>query len=107
MMRCIIHDWADEYAIKILRQLRNAAGPDTKLMVIDSIISHACPTPESTKHIAGVAQDPLPKPLLPNRGAANGMGVLTDMQVSQLTTTRIMFTYQLISYVDACGDKRL
>lgn len=81
MMRAIIHDWADEYAIRIFRQLRNAASSTTKLIIIDSIVSYACPPPKSTKDIAGISDDYFPKPLLPNHGVANALPVLTDMQV--------------------------
>lgn len=85
MMRAIIHDWADEYAIKILRQLRDAAGPTTKLIVIDSIMAYACPAPNNTKDITGLSGDDFPKPLLPNHGVANALPVLTDMQVRCLS----------------------
>ncbi|KAI0826305.1 O-methyltransferase [Irpex lacteus] len=81
LMRCIIHDWADEYAIKILRQLRDAAAPTTQLVVIDSIISYACPAPENTKSIEGLSGDSFPKPLLPNHGVANAFPILVDMQM--------------------------
>lgn len=82
LLRCILHDWSDEYAIKILRQLRDAAGPKTQLLVIESLMSYACPTPENTKKIPGQVENTFPEPLLPNRGAASSMAALSDLLVS-------------------------
>lgn len=41
-MKHILHDWSDVYAKKILRQLREAAGPHTKLFVMDKIAPYTC-----------------------------------------------------------------
>ncbi|GAA5864154.1 hypothetical protein JCM8547_005156 [Rhodosporidiobolus lusitaniae] len=39
-LRAIIHDWADEYALQILRHLASAASPNSKLVLIESPIDY-------------------------------------------------------------------
>lgn len=38
LLRWIIHDWADDQAIAILAKLRSAAGPGTRLLLVESVI---------------------------------------------------------------------
>jgi hypothetical protein len=38
LLRWIIHDWADDQAIAILANVRRAAGPDTRLLLVESVI---------------------------------------------------------------------
>ncbi|KAI0341313.1 O-methyltransferase [Trametopsis cervina] len=81
-MRNILHDWSDDYSVKILRHLRDAADPHTQLVVVDSIISYACAEPEPKHNIAVVSNDTAPPaPLLPNRGIGNVVPYLADMQM--------------------------
>lgn len=81
MMRMILHDWSDEYCVKILRRLRAAAGPSTQLVVIDSIMTYACEEPEAVNSIPGAKLAQPPFPLLPNYGAAGAFANFSDMQV--------------------------
>ncbi|KAK7040146.1 hypothetical protein VNI00_009952 [Paramarasmius palmivorus] len=54
-LRLVLHDWPDNKAQEILRILRTSANDDTKLILFDMVVPHACPvTP------------PPPPPLLPN-----------------------------------------
>lgn len=80
-----MHDWSDPYASKILSSLRKAATPDTKLLVIDSIIAHACYDPKS-EAIPGAAPRKAPKPLLPNYGAVNAISYDFDIAVCLSTS---------------------
>lgn len=73
----IIHDWSDKYAIKLLKNLRAAAGPHTKLVLIDSIVNYACETPAQNK----LAEDKVPAPLLPNLGGATLLAYEVDIVV--------------------------
>ncbi|KLO09946.1 S-adenosyl-L-methionine-dependent methyltransferase [Schizopora paradoxa] len=41
-MKFILHDWPDEYALNILRKLREAATPTTKLFVLDKVMPYTC-----------------------------------------------------------------
>ena len=68
LLRFIVHDWSDKYAIKILRHLREAATMDTKLVVIDVIVSHTCKS--DTGSVNPKISAP-PAPLLQNWGEAN------------------------------------
>jgi hypothetical protein len=83
MMRCILHDWSDDYCVKILRYLRDAASSKTQLVIVDNIVSYACPLPEKTYHIPGIVQNSFPSPLLPNHGVANAFSYFADMQVGE------------------------
>ena len=42
-MKFILHDWPDEYALNILRKLREAATPTTKLFVLDKVMPYTSP----------------------------------------------------------------
>lgn len=79
----ILHDWSDEYSIKILRHLRDAAGPETQLVVVDNIMSYACPAsaPANRSDIPGTTSPALPPPLLSNCGLTGSLAYLTDIQV--------------------------
>lgn len=43
-MKSIVHDWSDEVALTILRHLREAAGPNTRLYSMDKIVPYTCET---------------------------------------------------------------
>ncbi|KDQ18302.1 hypothetical protein BOTBODRAFT_28716 [Botryobasidium botryosum FD-172 SS1] len=60
-LRQIMHDWSDLYAVKILKRLREAATPSTRLVIRDYLISLACPAPPSS--IPGAQAPPPPEPL--------------------------------------------
>ena len=54
----------------ILSHLRDAAGPETKLLIVDHVLVNACIDPhpvEGVEQVGAVATDP-PKPLLFNLG---------------------------------------
>lgn len=84
IVRAIMHDWSDDYCVKILSHLRAAATPRTQLMVIDSILPYACSNDEQPLDIPGAkdSQPMAPAPLLPNYGAASLMTYLIDIGVS-------------------------
>lgn len=81
MLRMILHDWADEYSIKILRHLRDAASPTTQLVIIDSIVSHACPEPSDPAEVHHAVKPVFPEPLLPNGGVSSITQYYSDMVV--------------------------
>ena len=76
MLRIIIHDWSDKYAIRILRRLRDAAAPSTKLVIIGCITDYACRFPKDK------AEASPPEPLLANLGGANIFPYSLDLAVS-------------------------
>ena len=66
----MLHDWADEYCLTILKHLRVAAGPKTQLVVVGWLMAYACDEP-AAHEIPGAEFPVPPKPLLPNYGCAN------------------------------------
>jgi len=80
-LRHIIHDWADEWCIKILKHLRANASPQTKLIISDIVIKYACRIPPGDGEytgIPGALPAPAPKPLLANFGRGMGRGYTLD-----------------------------
>jgi hypothetical protein len=80
-LRQVIHDWADEWCIKILKQLRANASPQTTLIVSDIVIKYACRIPPEDGAFAGIpgaVPVPAPEPLLTNYGRGGGWGYTMD-----------------------------
>ena len=84
-MRAILLDWPDEQCVQILRKLRDAATPETELVIQDIISFHACPDPAVENFEQGLLSAP-PEPILPNWGAANSHPYYLDMLVSRFCT---------------------
>lgn len=76
MIKQVLHNWSDDYIIKILHQLREAAKKDTVLLIIDNVIPYVCRLPgvDDTSYAA-------PEPLLPNFGPLNNAAYTLDMKV--------------------------
>ncbi|KAA1470992.1 S-adenosyl-L-methionine-dependent methyltransferase [Dentipellis sp. KUC8613] len=79
LLKQIMHDWSNRYALRILSRLREAASPETQLVIIDSIIPHTCPADEIS--IPGAKFTTPPAPLLANMGAANTAPYFTDLSM--------------------------
>ncbi|KAH8096884.1 hypothetical protein BXZ70DRAFT_865118, partial [Cristinia sonorae] len=100
LLRVITHDWPDEFVTRILLHLRNAAGPDTKLLIADHLLPLACvdEDDEALKGGADGKREALPgtvrslapdgSPLLPNLGKANANAYWMDL------TMRVTFNSQ-------------
>ncbi|KAF9465675.1 S-adenosyl-L-methionine-dependent methyltransferase [Collybia nuda] len=81
--RFIIQDWPDSECIKILKRIREAAGPSSKLILFEIGIPYACADP--TRYTADVEQRSAPYPLIPNLGKGGGMNPTNvDMQMLNL-----------------------
>ncbi|KAG5221429.1 S-adenosyl-L-methionine-dependent methyltransferase [Salix suchowensis] len=87
LLKQILHDWSDEYCVKILSQLRIAAVPKTKLVLMDSIMPFAChdPSANTKSGIPGGVPREAPAPLLANFGAVNEMGYNADIDERTIT----------------------
>jgi hypothetical protein len=81
LLRFITHDWPNAYAQKILRLLRDAARPTTKLMLIDFVIPYAVRESKVFADIPGAEQPSVPEPLIPNV-VSGWMGTSASLQVS-------------------------
>ena len=81
LLRVITHDWPDEFVTHILLQLRHAAIPQTKLMLVDYVLPLACE--DCTQDIGAVRTlAPPSSGLLPNLGKANANAFWLDMTAS-------------------------
>ncbi|KAI0780347.1 S-adenosyl-L-methionine-dependent methyltransferase [Trametes elegans] len=95
ILRVITHDWPDVFVTRILLNLRQAAGPDTKLLIADHILPLACVDEGTDDEVEG---EMLPgairslasegSPLLPNLGKANANAYWMDL------TMRVTFNAQ-------------
>ncbi|ETW84678.1 hypothetical protein HETIRDRAFT_124158 [Heterobasidion irregulare TC 32-1] len=80
VLRRILHDWSDTYAMKILKHLRIAAGARTQLLIIDSVLPYACPPdPRKTKPFKVSEIIEPPAPLLANMGGAASLWYAHDI----------------------------
>ncbi|KAG6865590.1 hypothetical protein C0991_001139 [Blastosporella zonata] len=92
ILKHILHDWSDPYCSKILKALRAAATPDTKLVVVDNIVAYACHDPANESGL-NTGYKEAPAPLLPNYGAANVIPYVYDGLV------RVVDVSALLCYV--------
>ncbi|RDX43035.1 O-methyltransferase [Lentinus brumalis] len=69
----IMHNYLDEDCKKILSQLRAAAGPSTKVLIVDQILPLACRDENESALI------PADSPLLPNLGKAYASSYHSDL----------------------------
>lgn len=86
LLRVVLHDWPDDFARRILLHLREAATPDTKLVIADFILPLACPddigSSGELEGIEGAESMLSPSPLLPNLGKASVNVYYMDLTVS-------------------------
>lgn len=104
-VRFVIHNWADAYAKKILRHLRDSAQPFTKLIISDILVSYAAPSNHLFSDIPGAEVPPAPYPLLPNLGAVSNRTMNTDLQMMTLLNAQERTVGQFIDLVDGTGWK--
>ncbi|KAK7453966.1 hypothetical protein VKT23_011478 [Stygiomarasmius scandens] len=78
-LKHVLHNWSDENCVKILTRLRESADESTRLVLMESLISHSCHTAGEEYAIPAVSHVEAPKPLLANFGAVNEMGYILDM----------------------------
>ena len=81
VLRYTTHNWSDKYATRFLARLREAAQPETKLIIIDGISDYLCRDTSSIDNIPGAAKTAAPEPLLPYPDSTTGWGYLMDMNV--------------------------
>ncbi|OCH90318.1 S-adenosyl-L-methionine-dependent methyltransferase [Obba rivulosa] len=79
LLKQIMHDWSDRFAANILRRLRDAATPETRLVLIDNIMPYACRADDLS--IPGAKNPDVPEPLLPNMGGAGILPYCFDLSM--------------------------
>ncbi|KAJ7020401.1 O-methyltransferase [Mycena alexandri] len=86
LMRNIIHDWDDPHAHTILRHLRDAAMPTTKLVILEKIlVPVGGGEPDIGVTISGARKPEGTSPLLPNWGLASAPVYTSDLAMHILT----------------------
>ncbi|KAI0003445.1 S-adenosyl-L-methionine-dependent methyltransferase [Xylariaceae sp. FL0662B] len=60
-LRYVLHDWSDSYCIKILSHIRDAMGPNSRVLIADQVMHTTLGTSE-------LSDDRAPEPLLANYG---------------------------------------
>ena len=68
--RFVIQDWPDAECIKILKRIREAASPSSRLILFEVGIPYACADP--TTYAGEVERRSAPYPLIPNLGKGGG-----------------------------------
>ncbi|KAA1478000.1 S-adenosyl-L-methionine-dependent methyltransferase [Dentipellis sp. KUC8613] len=88
LLKQITHDWSDAHARTILRHLRAAAGRETRLVLVDTVMGYACRVPdvggeqgkgEEGEEVPGARPVEAPAPLLANFGAVREVGAQIDI----------------------------
>ncbi|KAH8111798.1 S-adenosyl-L-methionine-dependent methyltransferase [Phellopilus nigrolimitatus] len=102
LLRMIVHDWSNKYVIKLLRRLRDVAGPSTKLIIVDSIVGYACDVPK--KYLSDETLKP-PAPLLPNMGGVNLLSYSVDMVIMNSLNSQERTIDGHTSVMEAAGWK--
>ncbi|KAF8262641.1 S-adenosyl-L-methionine-dependent methyltransferase [Lactarius quietus] len=100
----VLHNWADEYCLTILKHLRAAAGPRTQLVIVEQLIACACDEP-ATHEIPGAELPAPPKPLLPNMGRAGSLAHTMDAMMLGLFNGQERTITALRSLLDQAGWK--
>lgn len=79
--RMVLRSLSDDACVVVLRHLRDAAAPQTQLVVAETLVPYACADPFFS--LPGAAANrSTPAPLLPNHGLAGLYGYLSDLTVS-------------------------
>lgn len=83
ILRLILHDWPEWHSVQMLRALRAAAKPDTKLVIMEHVLEFACEDTTAARSIPGAYDGAklAPAPLLPNFGVAGQFSYLSDLLV--------------------------
>jgi len=75
-LRYVLHDWHDPESIAILRNVREAMAPHSRLLIQDYVLRSSAPLDKQHGLDAG---DIAPEPLLPNFGAGNARMYSQDL----------------------------
>ncbi|KAH9925246.1 S-adenosyl-L-methionine-dependent methyltransferase [Fomitopsis serialis] len=95
-LRYIIHDWPDDQCTTILSRLRDALGPDSRILVADMIMH----PPLGSTHLKSA-----PAPLPANYGNANALKGMFDMLMLSLFNSTERTPEQLSALANGAGLK--
>ncbi|KAF9563372.1 S-adenosyl-L-methionine-dependent methyltransferase [Agrocybe pediades] len=100
-LKNIIHDWSDEEAITILKNVRDAMAPHSRVLLQEYILppGHRVSDKES-----GIIKQ-APEPLLPNYGAGLIQQYCLDIHILNLLNGQVRTLAQYIKLGEAAGLK--
>ena len=104
VVRFILHDWPDKYCYQILRRLREAAAPFTRLMIIEHLMAYAC-VDEGLNSIPGATIPPPPAPLLANGGQSSTIAYFQDLQMLSMLNGKERTVAQFKELLEQTGWK--
>ncbi|KAJ7208244.1 O-methyltransferase [Mycena pura] len=85
LVRHVVHNWPDDSAVKILQNLREAAQPSTRLVIMEMVPDVAARSSSVTNTTpASAARPRAPEPLLPNWGVGSPLPYYIDMAAHAL-----------------------
>ncbi|KAI0682055.1 S-adenosyl-L-methionine-dependent methyltransferase [Cerioporus squamosus] len=109
LMRGCTHNWPDRDVERMLRHLRDAAGPTTKLLIVDVILPLACydDTADAGEPIPGAERTlaPAGSPLLANLGRANASEYLLDISMMAVLNSKERTLRELSALARSAGWK--
>lgn len=73
-LRHVLHDWADDDCLKILKNVRKSVGPNSKLLINEFVVQYIA-------RGGLMSESQAPAPLLPNYGVANRRLYQQDMNM--------------------------
>ncbi|KAH9990787.1 S-adenosyl-L-methionine-dependent methyltransferase [Russula vinacea] len=100
----VLHNWADEYCLSILKHLRAAAGPKTQLLIVEQVMSFACDEP-AAQEIPGAELPVPPQPLLRNMGYAASHAYTEDILMMEFFNGQERTITYLRDLLDQAGWK--
>ncbi|EIM82217.1 S-adenosyl-L-methionine-dependent methyltransferase [Stereum hirsutum FP-91666 SS1] len=107
LLRFVLHDWPDVPSRRILQHLRQAAGPSTRVILLEWIVPYTCTVPDndSIKNVPGSESPPVPYPLLPSLGPASSHIYFADMRMMNSCNAQERTIGQWIKVAEGTGWK--
>ncbi|KAJ6506651.1 S-adenosyl-L-methionine-dependent methyltransferase [Mycena sanguinolenta] len=95
----VLHDWSDEYCVKILTQLSIAAAPASTLLLLECLLPLAANDPSASEE--GLLE--APPPLLANYGGTNDMGYMMDFAMFLMFNSQERTRMQFVNLLERSG----
>ncbi|KDQ08320.1 hypothetical protein BOTBODRAFT_179953 [Botryobasidium botryosum FD-172 SS1] len=102
-LRCVLHDWSDGHVLQILKHIRAACAPESKLIFIEHLIPFARSTPPDLDAAALVQKPDVPQPLLNSTGG--GLAHASDVSMMALANGQERTITQWRSLTGEAGFK--
>ncbi|KAH7908402.1 O-methyltransferase-domain-containing protein [Hygrophoropsis aurantiaca] len=103
-LRNIIHDWPDHEAALILRNVRQALGPNSRVLVHDYVLRQLS-RKQAEVEAASLGAVVAPEPLLPNFGVGNMRSYQQDMTMLILHNAKERTLQDSLELASAAGLK--